>query len=96
MNAQQLVAQVLERVRTFDFGAKDGPGDHDPVSDRLPAGDLKRRRVGIGRQRDPGPSGSVSRGDEQSNIRFDISSPGLDAIQTKAYPPKGGDAKSPV
>jgi hypothetical protein len=24
MNAQQLVAQVLERVRTFDFGAKEG------------------------------------------------------------------------
>jgi len=24
MNAQQLVAQVLERVRSFDFGAKEG------------------------------------------------------------------------
>ena len=40
MNARQLVAQVIERVKTFDFGAKPVPGDHDPVSDRLPAGDL--------------------------------------------------------
>ena len=24
MDAQQLVAQVLERVRSFDFGAKEG------------------------------------------------------------------------
>ena len=41
MQAPQLVAQVVERVRTFDFGAKEVPADHDPVSDRLPAGDLR-------------------------------------------------------
>ena len=40
MNAPALVTQVLERVRTFDFGAKDVARDHDRLSDRLPAGGM--------------------------------------------------------
>ena len=32
MNAPALAAQVLERVRTFDFGAKERRRDHDRVS----------------------------------------------------------------
>ena len=43
MNAPDLAAQVVERVQTFDFGAKDVPADHDRLPDRLPAGRVSTR-----------------------------------------------------
>ncbi len=41
MNAPELSAQVVDRVRTINFGAKDVRPDHDRVSDRLPAGGVR-------------------------------------------------------
>ena len=42
MNAPELSAQVVDRVRAINFGAKDVDGDHDPLSDRFPAGGVRR------------------------------------------------------
>ena len=47
MNAPTLVAQVLERVRTFDFGAKDVARDHDRLSDRLSCQPREHTRNGV-------------------------------------------------
>ena len=44
MNAPELSAQVVDRVRTINFGAKEVPADHDRVSDRLPAGGVRQAR----------------------------------------------------
>ena len=82
MNAPELATQVVERVQTFDFGAKEVAGDHDRVPDRLPAGGVSEY--------------AASGGCDRTEIDVETSSDSLDAILTKAKPPKGGDAKSPV
>ena len=86
MNAPELAAQVVDarahvRLRR-EGGHRTG---HDPVSDRFPAGGvtLVRLRHTV-RRRHRGMT-------EPQNFGSTY-----DAIQTKANPPKGGDAKSPV
>ena len=44
MNAPDLSAQVVERVQDVRLRREGGAGHHDPLSDRLPAGGVRRRR----------------------------------------------------
>ena len=45
MNAPELSAQVVDRVRDVQLRREGRAGDHDPVSDRLPAGGVTRGTV---------------------------------------------------
>ena len=95
MKAPQLAQQVVDRVKTFDFGAKPGiPAVTIALSDRLPAGHLTRLAVRTAQmqctvvRRDP---------NKRTTGTFDSPcEPSARRIQTKAKPSKGGDAKSPV